>query len=134
MLRIFTYICEMKQEIKHRRLYAFFNSKVLNVLYVMGVLSLLQVGYLKSMELPVVCSSASFALFIGYSLWLWLKKPKQIVVNVWLSDLTIWFTLFFLIVAAMKATTWMWYTFPIVAAIVMWFIDMINPHDKLFDI
>lgn len=100
----------------------------------MGVLSLLQVGYLKSMELPVVCSSASFALFIGYSLWLWLKKPKQIVVNVWLSDLTIWFTLFFLIVAAMKATSWMWYTFPIVAAIVMWFIDMIYPHDKLFDI
>lgn len=124
----------MKQEIKHRRLYAFFNSKVLNVLYVIGVLSLLQVGYLKSMELPVVCSSASFALFIGYSLWLWLKKPKQIVVNVWLSDLTIWFTLFFVIVAAMKATSWIWYTFPIVAAIVMWFIDMIYPHDKLFDI
>lgn len=134
MLRNFDYICEMKQDIKHRRLYAFFNSKVLNVLYVMGVLSLLQVGYLKSMELPVVCSSASFALFIGYSLWLWIKKPKQIVVNVWLSDLTIWFTLFFLIVAAMKATSWMWYTFPIVAAIVMWFIDMICPHDKLFDI
>ena len=134
MLRNLLYFCEMKQEIKHRRLYAFFNSKVLNVLYVMGVLSLLQVGYLKSMELPVVCSSASFALFIGYSLWLWIKKPKQIVVNVWLSDLTIWFTLFFLIVAAMKATSWMWYTFPIVAAIVMWFIDMIYPHDKLFDI
>ncbi len=124
----------MEANIRHRRLYAFYNSKVLNALYIIGVVSLLQIGYLQSLIVPVVCSSVSFTLFIGYSLWLWIKKPARLVINAWMSNLTFWFTLYFLAVAAMKATALWWYVFPIVAAIILMFINLIRPHDEVFDI
>ena len=124
----------MKQEIVHRRLYAFFNSKVLNVLLVIGVISLLQIGFLESILLPSVCAITSFALFIGYTLWLWIKKPKQITINVWLSNKTIWFTLYYLIVINISNLIWQCRALPIVAAIIMCFIAMVRPKDEVFDI
>jgi hypothetical protein len=51
-----------------------------------------------------------------------------------MSNLTFWFTLYFLAVAAMKATALWWYVFPIVAAIILMFINLIRPHDEVFDI
>ena len=124
----------MKQEIRHRRLYAFYQSKVLNTLMIVTVISLMQIGYLQSMVMPVICSSVSLALFIGYSLWLWVRKPKQITIDTWLSNLSIWFTLYFVVVVAMKDLRPWWYIFPIVAAIILMFINLVRPHDELFDI
>lgn len=124
----------MNNKIRHRRLYAFYNSKVLNVLYLLFVISLLQIGYMESMLMPLVCSAVILALFIGYALWLWIRKPKRIIINSWLSDLTIWFSIYFVAVAAMDAASWLWYAFPTVAAIVVCFINMIRPHDEPFDI
>lgn len=124
----------MRQEIRHRRLYAFYQSKVLNTLMIVTVISLMQIGYLQSMVMPVICSSVSLALFIGYTLWLWIRKPKQITIDTWLSNLSIWFTLYFVVVVAMKDLTQWWYIFPIVAAIILMFINLVRPHDELFDI
>lgn len=124
----------MRQDIRHRRLYAFYQSKILNTLMIVTVISLMQIGYLQSMVMPVICSSVSLALFIGYSLWLWIRKPKQITIDTWLSNLSIWFTLYFVVVVAMKDLTQWWYIFPIVAAIVLMFINLVRPHDELFDI
>ncbi|MCM1032903.1 MAG: hypothetical protein NC405_04020 [Odoribacter sp.] len=124
----------MRQDIRHRRLYAFYQSKVLNTLMIVTVISLMQIGYLQSMVMPVICSSVSLALFIGYSLWLWIRKPKQITIDTWLSNLSIWFTLYFVVVVAMKDLTQWWYIFPIVAAIILMFINLVRPHDELFDI
>ncbi len=124
----------MEQTIRHRRLYAFYNSKVLNTLLVVGIVSLTQIGYMHSLLMPVICSTVSFTLFIGYALWLWIKKPKQIVINTWLSNQTIWFTLYFLIVSAMKEPSLWWYIVMLVMAIVLLFITMIRPRDKVFEI
>lgn len=124
----------MKQEIRHRRLYAFYNSKVLNVLLVIGVISLLQMDCLESMLLPGVCAITAFALFIGYTLWLWIKKPEQITINRWLSNTTIYFTLYYLIVINFSNLAWWWLAAPIIAAIILCFIDMIHPHDESFEI
>lgn len=130
----FAYFCEMKNEIRHRRLYAFYNSKVLNALTVVGVVALLQIGLLRDLLLPVVCGGTAFALFLGYSIWFWIKKPARVVINPWMSDISIWFTLYFLVVAALRAESSWWYLFPVVAAVMMLFIELVKPHDEEFAI
>lgn len=125
----------MEQQIRHRRLYAFYNSKALNVLLLIGVLSLLQTGYSEATPVPAIaCSAVAFILFIGYTLWIWIKKPKQIIINTWLSNLTIWFTLYYLIIIQPNDLSWWWFATPVMAAIIIYFIDMIRPHDELFEI
>ena len=124
----------MVQEIKHRRLQAFYRSKVLNALMIVVIVSLLLRAYTKSMLLPVICSSLAIAFFIGYSLWLWIKKPKSIIVNEWLSNLNGWYTIYFLIIMAMDAPNQWWYITPIVFSVVLLFISMINNQDEKFDI
>lgn len=125
----------MQKEIRHRRLYAFYHSKVLNALMIVIIVGIFLMGYYKSYLLPIICSATAFLLFIGYTAWLWIKKPKEIVINKWLSDISGTFTLYFLIVAAMKGANQWWHIFPIVCAVLILFIIMINPkYDKTFTI
>lgn len=124
----------MKQEIRHRRLYAFYNSKVLNVLLMIGVIALLLMDYASNMLLPALCSAVAFALFIGYSLWIWVRRPRQITISVWLSNSTIWFTLYYMIIICFPELSWWWFAAPIIAAIILCFIDMVGGHDEVFDI
>lgn len=123
----------MKEEIRHRRLYAFYHSKVLNALMIVIIVGIFLMGYYKSYLLPVICSATGFLLFIGYTAWLWIKKPQKIMINNWLSDISGSFTLYFLIVTALKAENQWWYIFPIVCAVLILFLCMINPKgDKTF--
>lgn len=124
----------MEEKIIHRRLYAFFNSKALNMLMLICVLSLTQIGYLQSMLLPVSCASVAFALFIGYSLWIWIKKPERVIIDTWLSSRTIWFTLYFLVIVNFSDLSVWWYILPLVAAIILLFVSIVRPHDRHFDI
>lgn len=124
----------MKQDIKHRRLHAFFRSKVLNALMIVVIVSLLLMAYTKAMLLPVICGSTAFALFVGYTLWLWIKKPKSIVINNWLSNLNGWFFLYYLIINAMDAPNQWWYITPIVFSVFLLFISLINNQDEIYDI
>jgi len=121
-------------DIKHRRLYAFYRSKVLNALMIVAIISLLQIGYMQSIMMPVVCAAISLTLFIGYSLWLWIMKPKQIVINNWLSNINSWFTFYFLIIVALKSDNQWWYVFPVICAIGSLFICMIKSNDEVLDI
>lgn len=124
----------MKREIRHRRLQAFFKSKVLNSLMIVVIVSLLLMAYTGSMLLPAVCGTLALLFFIGYSLWLWIKKPKSIIINRWLSDMSGLFTLYFLIISAMKAPNQWWYITPVVLAVVLLFISLLKNHDEKFDI
>lgn len=124
----------MEKKIRHRRLHAFYQSKVLNALMIVVVVSLLQIGYMQSLLMPVVCASMALSLFIGYALWLWIKKPRRIVINRWLSTVDGWITLYFLVVVAMKGASPWWYILPALAAILAMFICMVKPQDEVFEI
>ncbi len=122
------------QEIRHRRLYAFFNNKVLNVLSLIVIVSLTQIGYLREIIGPTICAAFAFALGLGYGLWFWIKKPKKIIINRWISDRNIWFTLYFLVVTGFQWTS-MWVCLaPILAAILLLFLNLLRPKDELFEI
>ncbi len=123
-----------KLEIKHRRLYAFYNSTVLNALVIIGIVSIMLMPLLQPHELPAICGALAFALFIGYSLWLWLQKPKRIEICPGLSDTGGLFVLYFLIVTAISPENTWWYGIPAIAAVVTLFIYMLSPKKELFDI
>lgn len=124
----------MEQNIIHRRLHAFYQSKVLNALMMTIVISLLLMAYTKSMLLPVMCASLALAFFIGYSMWLWIKKPKRIVINNWLSNINGPFTLYFLIITALNPTNQWWYITPIALSVVVLFISLVKDNDEVFEI
>lgn len=126
----------MKQEIRHRRLHAFYQSKVLNALMIVVCVSLTMMGYMHSIELPAVCALVAFVLFVGYSFWLWFKKPQKIVINGTLSNISGIYTLYFIAIALFpieSVNPW-WYCLPAICAIVVMFICMIRPSDKVFEI
>lgn len=124
----------MQQDIIHHRLHAFFRSKVLNALMIVVIVSLLLMAYTKSMLLPVICGSIALLLFIGYSLWLWIKKPKSIIINNWLSNINGAFTLYYLIITATDAPNQWWYITPIAFSVILLFISLVNNKDENYDI
>lgn len=124
----------MKQKIMHRRLYAFYQSKVLNALLIATIVSLLLAAYADSLLMPVICGSLATLFFIAYSLWLWIKKPASITINNWLSNLRGLFVLYYLIVTAMKEPNQWWYITPIALSVVALFVALITDHDERFDI
>ena len=124
----------MNKEIRHRRLYAFYNSKVLNVLMIVVITGLLAIPSAKTLLLPVIASALALVLFISYSLWIWIWKPESIVINKFLSDVNGLYTLYFLVIAAFKNVyEWLYYL-PIFCIVVILFVVLIKNYDQTFDI
>lgn len=115
-------------------MHAFYQSKVLNALMIVEVVSLLMIGYMGSITMPAVCASITFALFLGYSLWLWIKKPRRIVINDMLSTASGFFTFYFIVVGLISPSNPWWFGFPVLCAIVVMFISMLKPSDEVFEI
>lgn len=124
----------MKYEIKHKRLYAFYNSKVLNALMIVVITGLLFMDYSGKMLLPIMCSSIALLFFICYSVWLWIRKPQQITINNLLSDMTSYLTLYFLIITTLKLNNQWWYIVPIVSSVIILFISLVKSDDKIYKI
>lgn len=124
----------MNMEIKHRRLYAFHNSKVLNALEIVLCLSVLMMDYTGFSLLSVVAGALVMALFVGYSLWLWLKKPQRVVIDRWLSNMGSLSVLYFLIVVAIRDASEWWYVAAVVFSILTLFVGMVRSRDELFEI
>lgn len=85
------------------------------------------------MSISVLSSiGMAFILMIGYSCWLWFKKPAVITINEWLSDMSGYFVIFMLAAVAVKSDNFLWATFPLVAAVVTMFISSVKNKDKQF--
>ena len=124
----------MSKNIRYRRLHAFYRSKVLNALMIVIIVCLMLMAYTHMMLLPVVCGSLAMACFVGYSLWLWVKKPQSITISNWLSDINGWFTLYFLIVVAMDVANQWWYISPVALAVLILFVSLVRNRDEQFNI
>ncbi len=121
-------------KIRHRRLYAFLHSKVLNLQMIILIVFLLITDATESLLLPVVCGTIALLCFLGYSFWLWFKKPKVIVINSWLSSMSGWLTLYFMFIAALKPDNVWYFIVPVAAAIIIAFVSMIRDTDEIFEI
>lgn len=122
----------MEKEIKHRRLYAFNNSKVLCALTIAMVAGISLLGCCESWLTPLVCFSTALVLYIGYSLWLWFGKPGEIVINTHLSDMRFYLVLYILILSVLKVQNIWWFILPMVCSIILMFVSMLRFKDEVF--
>ena len=93
--------------------------------------------YMQSEILPGVCGALTLALFIGYSVWFWVKKPARVVINPWLSACASGYTVLFFIVLLCEPTNaneW-WFITPVAASIFLLFRALtVSGSDKVFEI
>lgn len=132
----FAYLCTVIPLIRHRRLYAFYKSKALNGCLILIITALSLQYFVDSQILVVLCAGTALLFFIGYSLWMWLRKPRRIVINKWLADISGWFVLYYLIVNGMSdAISGWWYVFPVVCAFIALSIALVRRcDDEVFEI
>lgn len=121
-------------KVKHPRLYAFYESKVLNAMGIITIVSLLCIKAFDTLLLPVLCASVAAVAAIGYSAWLWIAKPDKIVINSWLSDMSGSLTLYSLIVSAMDTDNKWWFYFPILCSVAILFVSLVRNQDRIYDI
>ena len=122
----------MINQIRHRRLYAFFHNKAMStlVIFLSSVLPLLRIV---SPNEPFVASIAlAFALMLGYSCWFWIAKPAAVIVNRWLANLSSCFAIYMMAVVAMNTDNLLWISFPLVCAVIVIFVASIRKYDEEF--
>ncbi len=120
--------------IRHRRLYAFYNSRVLNILMVVIIASLMLADATHLSIYPLLCSAISFLFFVGYSLWLWIKKPHRIVIDTRLSDLSGLLVFYFIAISLVcDGSTWL-NLCGFVAALLILTFSFVWSGARLFDI
>lgn len=88
----------------------------------------------RQLLIPLAGGGVALLLFIAYSLWFWIKKPKEITLNKSLSEFSSYNTLYFLIVTGFKLENPMWYVFPVVCVVALVFIVMTKSTDEQFSI
>lgn len=96
---------------------------------------LLLADYFKSLLVPVICASLVLVMCIGYSLWLWIRKPRQIVINKWLSEFNRWLTAYFLFAHVLESDNKWCYVIPFACAALVLSVSIISPRrDVVYDI
>ena len=103
-----------KTKIENRRLYAFLRSQTLTILMLLAFSCLFLMPYLNYLIIPGIIGGVIFSMAIGYSIWFWIKKPKEIVINNWLSIISSVFLFYWFIVNAMDNPNKILYLIPII--------------------
>lgn len=124
----------MDIKIRHRRLYAFYNSRVLNALSISIAIMLPLLKYTE-IALPVLIAFVlAILLFVAYSCWIWFWKPSVVTINTWLSDLSAYFMFYALVATAIKSNSFLWPTFSLVAGLIVLFVTSLKNRDERFEI
>ncbi|MDE6384468.1 MAG: hypothetical protein K2K79_09010 [Paramuribaculum sp.] len=124
----------MEQEIRHRRLHAFYQSKVLNGLMVFIVVCLLMSMAYDFALFPLICGGVGLLLFVGYSLRLWICKPQAIVTNNLVSNINGLYTLYYLVIIAFDTVYRWWYLVPALLSIGVLMVCLCGYKDTRFTI
>ncbi len=125
----------MQQQIKHRRLHAFYESNTLATLVIIIDVCLLLPGSFPRIFIPMmVIGGAAFICGIAYSMWLWIKKPATIKINQWMSNISMWITLYYIFYAAMSPESIWWSIIPAACGILALLFNIIRPKSTTFTI
>ncbi len=123
----------MESKIAHRRLYAFYRSKALSSMAIAVFLGIMLAHHLQSL-FPLICTAAAGAFLVGYSLWIWIARPRTIVICDWLSNVSGLYFIYFLMFRAVDHLSPWWSIGPVLAGIVVLFISSLNAGDENFEV
>ena len=123
-----------KDKIENRRLYAFLRSQTLTILMDMAFSCLFLMPYLNDLFIPGIIGGVIFSVAIGYSIWFWIKKPKEIIINNWLSNISSVFLFYWFIVNAMDNPNKILYIIPIICMVALFVIVLVKQRGFEFKI
>ena len=123
-----------KDKIENRRLYAFLRSQTLTILMLLAFSCIFLMPYLNDLIIPGIIGGVIFSVAIGYSIWFWIKKPKEIVINNWLSNISSVFLFYWFIVNSMDKPNKIWYLLPLVCMVVLFGIVLVKQRGSGFQI
>ena len=123
-----------KTKIENRRLYAFLRSQTLTILMLLEFSCLFLMPYLNDLIIPGIIGGVIFSVAIGYSIWFWIKKPKEIIINNWLSNISSVFLFYWFIVNAMDNPNKILYIIPIICMMVLFGIVLVKQRGFEFKI
>ena len=123
-----------KTKIENRRLYAFLRSQTLTILMLLAFPCLFLMPYLNDLIIPGIIGGIIFSMAIGYSIWFWIKKPKEIVINNWLSNISTVFFFYWFIVNAMDNPNKILYIIPIICLVPLFVIVLVKQRGFEFQI
>ena len=123
-----------KDKIENRRLFAFLKSQTLTILMLLMFSCLFLMRLLNDLIIPGIIGGGIFSMAIGYTCWFWIKKPKYITINNWLSNISSVFILYWFIVNAMKEPNKMWMVFPLICCLVSLVIVLVKQRGIEFKI
>ena len=106
-----------KDNRENRRLYAFLRNQTLTILMLLAFSCLFLMPCLNDLIIPGIIGGVIFCMIIVYTFWFWIKKPKEIVINNWLSNISSVFLLYWFIVNAMDNPNKIWYVFPLICSV-----------------
>ena len=84
------------------------------------------IQYLNDLIIPSIIGGVIFSMAIGYSIWFWIKKPKEIVINNWLSNISSVFLFYWFIVNAMDNPNKILYIIPIICMVALFVIVLVK--------
>ena len=123
-----------KDKIENRRLYAFLRSQTLTILMDMAFSCLFLMPCLNDLVIPGIIGGIIFSVAIGYSIWFWIKKPTEIVINNWLSNISSVFLFYWFIVNAMDNPNKILYIIPIICMVALFMIVLVKQRGFEFKI
>ena len=123
-----------KTKIENRRLYAFLRSQILTILMLLAFSCIFLIQYLNDLIIPGIIGGVIFSMAIGYSIWFWIKKPKEIVINNWLSNISSVFLFYWFIVNAMDNPNKILYIIPIICMVALFVIVLVKQRGFEFKI
>ena len=123
-----------KTKIENRRLYAFLRNQTLTILMLLAFSCLFLMPYLNDLIIPGIIGGVIFSMAIGYSIWFWIKKPKEIVINNWLSNISSVFLFYWFIINAMDNPNKILYIIPIICMGAIFVIVLVKPRGFEFKI
>lgn len=103
---------------RHPRLDSYFKSAAMNTATIGTALCLViiqQVGFNAMTSAAIV---VLLGFMVGYTLWFWLGKAKRVGQSPFLSEISIFFTLYCLVVLAVNPESDLWAAFDVAATIV----------------
>lgn len=120
--------------IRHRRLYAFYESQTLNTLLILTFLLLIITDATQANIVPLIGAASTLFLGIGYSLWFWIKKPATERINPFLSNASSIITLVSLLIITLQPASIIPFVLLVVAAIIIGFITLIRKDATTFTV
>lgn len=124
--RLFRTFVNMKPKVRHQRLQMFYESVAMNFASIGAVASLLVMDYSNFNLTACVCGALFLGIMAGYTIWYWTGSRKSVEVCPWLSDVSPFFVIYFMAVAAMRAPSEWWTVFGVSAAVLTLMIYLLN--------